>query len=144
MGHLQAISCLLLLYDHLVHPWTICHLMNRMDPRGLVYAQLHRVLPIIITIIIIIVLNSFINFLYRALHHERNSNSLEKQDSLFFQINGLAEFLYLSLPTQDFPAGLLLYIHMYKIYVFIYVHIHTHTYSLLSDNKCNTYSMYKF
>lgn len=50
MGHLQETCCLLLLYGHLVCPWTICQLMSRTDPRELVHAQLSRVLHIIIII----------------------------------------------------------------------------------------------
>ena len=52
MGHLQETSCLLLLCDHLVCPWTICQLMNRTNPRELVHAHMIcRVLHIIIIII---------------------------------------------------------------------------------------------
>lgn len=49
-GHLQCTMCLLLLYDHLVCPWTICQLMNRTDLRELVHALLYRVLHLIIII----------------------------------------------------------------------------------------------
>lgn len=48
MGHLQATSCLLLLYDHLVCPWTIWQWMNRTDLRELVHILIYGVLHIII------------------------------------------------------------------------------------------------
>lgn len=106
MGHLRATSCLLLLCDHLVHPWAICHLMNRTDFRELVCTQCYRALPCHP--------HHPLEFLQqlpcRTLYHRLNSNSWEKQEFtifFFFQITGLAEFLCLNI-LKILLAGLLI------------------------------------
>lgn len=101
MGHLQATSCLLLLSDHLVHPRTICHLMNRTDLRELGCAQLYRALPIII---IILLLSSSSSFLAEPYTMDLTQTHGKNRNSLFFFSNDWSGRVSMSKYSQDFPC----------------------------------------